>query len=525
VPTDRSTVRKREDEAVSEPAFQRRGLGDVIPVPAEVRPDPAADFTIGEGTAIRTAPGSAEARRIGEYLAALLRPATGYALPVGEDSGEIALLLDPDADSESDGDADGDSDGDEGYRLEISASGVTVRAAAAAGLFAAVQTLRQLLPAAIDATGPQQGTWVLPGGQIVDRPRFPYRGAMLDIARHFFTVAEIKAYIDSLVQFKINHLHLHLTDDQGWRLEIDGWPRLTEVSGGEGTGVDGTGPGFLTRADYTELVGYAADRFVTIVPEIDMPGHVNAAQVAYPELTADGVAVAPRTDMEVGYSSLVADKEETYAFVEDVVREVAALTPGPYLHIGGDEAQATTAEDYRTFIQRVLPLVAKYGKRVVGWHEMAGVELPETAIAQYWRIEATDEGTARAAANGSKVIMSPADRTYLDMKYTPDSKHGLDWAGVIDVERSYDWDPADRLPGVAEEALLGVEAPLWSETLRSLTDVQTMTYPRLPAVAEIGWSPRATHDWESFRRRLAAFAPRWRNQGIAFHPSPEIPWT
>ena len=501
---------------MSEPAMQRRGLGDVIPVPADVRPDPAGDFTLGTGTAIRTAPGSAEAARIGEYLAALLRPATGYPLPVGPESGEIALLLD--------GDADGGTDGDEGYRLDIGASGVTVRAGAPAGLFAAVQTLRQLLPPAIDAAGPQPGPWVLPGGRIEDRPRFAYRGAMLDIARHFFTVDEIKSYVDSLVQFKINHLHLHLTDDQGWRLEIAGWPRLTEVSGGAGTGVDGAGPGYLTQADYTDLVAYAADRFVTIVPEIDMPGHVNAAQVAYPELTADGAAVAPRTDMEVGYSSLVAGREETYAFIEDVVREVAALTPGPYLHIGGDEAQATTAEDYRTFIQRVLPLVAKYGKRVIGWHEMAGVELPETAIAQYWRTEATDEGTARAAANGSKVIMSPADRSYLDMKYTAQSPLGLDWAGLIDVERAYGWDPADRLPGVGEEALLGVEAALWSETLRTLADVQTMTFPRLPAVAEIGWSPRATRDWESFCRRLAAFAPRWRRQGIAFHPEPGIPW-
>ncbi len=499
---------------MSEPAAQRRELGDVIPVPADVRPDPSADFTIAADTAIRTQPGSAEARRIGEHLASLLRPATGYALPVGAESGAIALLLD----------GDGDEDGDEGYRLEITPSGVTIRAAAPAGLFAAVQTVRQLLPAAIDATSPQPAAWVLPGGQIVDRPRFAYRGVMLDIARHFFTVDEIKSFLDSVVQFKINHLHLHLTDDQGWRLGIDGWPRLTEISGGEGTGVDGTGPGYLTRADYAELVGYAADRYVTIVPEIDMPGHVNAAQVAYPELTADGVAVTPRTDTEVGYSSLVADKEETYAFVEDVIREVSALTPGPYLHIGGDEAQATPAEDYRTFIQRVLPLVAKYGKRVVGWHEMAGVELPETAIVQYWRIEATDEGTARAAANGSKVIMSPADRTYLDMKYTADSRLGLDWAGVIDVEKAYQWDPADRLPGVGEDALLGVEAPLWSETLRSLTDVLTMTYPRLPAVAEIGWSPRSTHDWENFRGRLAAFGPRWRRQGIAFHSSPEIPW-
>jgi hexosaminidase len=499
---------------VSEPAVQRRGLGDVIPVPAGVRPDPAADFTIGEGTAIRTTPGSAAAARIGEHLAAQLRPATGYALPVG-DAGEIALLLD----------GSGDVEDDESYRLEIGTAGVTVRAVTPAGLFAAVQTLRQLLPAAIDAAGPQAESWVLPGGVIEDRPRFAYRGAMLDIARHFFTVDEIRSYIDSLVQFKINHLHLHLTDDQGWRLAIDGWPRLTEVSGGAGTGVDGTGPGYLTQADYTGLVAYAAARFVTIVPEIDMPGHVNAAQVAYPQLAADGAVPVPRTDTEVGYSSLVAGREETYAFLDDVLREVAALTPGPYLHIGGDEAQATPPEDYRTFIQRVLPLVAKYGKRAVGWHEMAGVELPETAVAQYWRIEAEDAGTARAAANGSKVIMSPADRTYLDMKYTADSPLGLDWAGVISVERSYDWDPADRLPGVDEEHLLGVEAPLWSETLRSLADVETMTYPRLPAVAEIGWSPRETHDWESFRRRLAAFAPRWRNQGVAFHDSPEIPWS
>ncbi|MEU7906711.1 beta-N-acetylhexosaminidase [Actinoplanes sp. NPDC049118] len=499
---------------MSEPVLERRGLGDVIPAPADVRPDPAAAFTIDAGTAIRTAPGSVEARRVGEHLAALLRPATGFALPVGEGSGAIALLLDGD-----------DALGDEGYHLEVSTAGATVHAVAPAGLFAAVQTLRQLLPAAIDAATPQEGAWVLPGGQIVDRPRFAYRGAMLDLARHFFTSDEIRSYIDSIVQFKINHLHLHLTDDQGWRLEIDGWPALTAISGGEGTGVDGTGPGFLTKADYAGIVAYAAERFVTIVPEIDMPGHVNAAQHAYPELTADGLAVPQRTDREVGYSSFVADQEGTYAFIEDVLREVAALTPGPYLHIGGDEAQATTAEDYRTFIQRVLPLVAKYEKRAIGWHEMAGVELPDTAIPQYWRTEAADDGTARAAANGSKVIMSPADRTYLDMKYTADSPLGLDWAGHIDVERAYGWDPADRLPGVGEESLLGVEAPLWSETLRSLTDVETMTYPRLPAIAEIGWSPRSAHDWESLRARLAAFAPRWRNQGVAFHPSPEIPWT
>jgi hexosaminidase len=473
----------------------------VLPVPAQVRPDPAADFTISDGTAISAGPGAAQ-------LAALLRAATGHPLPVRDGAAEITLLLD-------DNGNDAGGLGDEGYAITIAAGGVTIRAAATAGLFWAGQTLCQLLPVA-GAT--------LPGGEIVDRPRFAYRGAMLDVARHFWTVDEVKAYVDALVQFKVNYLHLHLTDDQGWRLEIDSWPRLTEVSGGTGTGVDGVGPGFYTQAEYADLVAYAADRFVTVVPEIDMPGHVNAAQVAYEELTEDGIAAKPRTDQEVGYSSLVAGKEETYAFVEDVIREVAALTPGPYLHIGGDEAKATSPDDYRTFMTRVLPLVAKYGKHAIGWHEMAAVELPETAVPQFWRTEATDEGTARAAANGSKVIMSPADRTYLDMKYTADSPLGLDWAGLIDVARAYGWDPATRLPGVGEDALLGVEAALWSETLRTLDDVLTMTFPRLAAIAEIGWSPRETHDWASFRRRLAGYGPRWAAQGIAFHRSPEIDW-
>jgi hexosaminidase len=474
-----------------------RDLGDVIPAPAKARPVPAGDFTITDSTAIAAAPGA-------ERLAELLRAATGCPLPVRAGAAEITSVLD-----ESGG------YGAEGYALNIAADGVTIRAATPAGLFWAAQTLSQLLPVAGST---------LPGGEIVDRPRFGYRGVMLDVARHFWTVDEVKAYIDAIVGFKINHLHLHLTDDQGWRLEITSWPRLTEISGGPGTGVDGAGPGFYTQDDYAELVAYAAERFVTIVPEIDMPGHVNAAQVAYEELTPDGKPALPRTDEEVGYSSLVVGKPETYAFVEDVIREVAALTPGPYLHIGGDEAEATSAEDYRTFMTRVLPLVAKYGKRAVGWHEMAAVELPETAVPQFWRIEAADEGTARAAAGGSKVIMSPADRTYLDMKYTAESPLGLDWAALIDVRRAYDWDPATRLPGVGEDALLGVEAPLWAETLRTLDDVLTMTFPRLPAIAEIGWSPRDTHDWASFRRRLAGWGPRWAARGIAYHRAAEIDW-
>lgn len=483
-----------------------RQLGDVIPLPVSVRPDPSGNFRIEPGLAVSTVPAAAG---VAEQLAELLRHATGLPVPLA-DGGSVRILL------------GGYDKNPEAYRLEITADGVTLSASTNRGLFAGIQTLRQLLP----PTGGAGLTAevVLPGGTIEDAPRFGYRGTMLDLARHFFRPDEIKSYLDAIVQFKINHLHLHLTDDQGWRLEIPGWPRLTAISGGPGTGCDGEGPGFFTADEYRDLVAYAERLFVTIVPEIDLPGHVNAVQVAYPELTRDGMPVGPRTDAEVGYSSLVAGKEETYAFVEDVLREVAALTPGPYLHIGGDEAFSTPPEDYRTFLERVLPMVGRCGKRVIGWHEMAAVELPADAIAQYWRIEPAEDGVARAAARGHQVIMSPADRVYLDMKYEKSTRLGLDWAGLVGVERSYDWDPADRLPGVGEESVLGVEAPLWSETLRSMADVQYMAFPRLAAVAEVGWTPRAARNWPSFRRRLGEFGPRWAAQGINFYRSPEIDW-
>ncbi|SNY30497.1 hexosaminidase [Paractinoplanes atraurantiacus] len=483
-----------------------RQLGDVIPLPVSVRPDPSADFRIAPDVSVGA---GGEAAAVADELAVLLRQATGFAVPRVAGAAPIHLVVEEDA-----------AKSPEHYRLDVTAGGVTLRAPTAQGLFAGLQTFRQLLPAET-GTAPMN----IPGGRIEDEPRFPYRGAMLDLARHFYAPADLRSYIDTIAQFKINHLHLHLTDDQGWRLEIAGWPLLTEVSGGEGTGVDGAGPGFLTAREYTDLVAYAATRFVTIVPEIDLPGHVNAVQFAYPELTADGVPVQQRVDAEVGYSSLPIGKEITYTFVEDVIRTVAELTPGPYLHIGGDEAFSTTAEDYRTFMSRVLPLAGKYGKRAIGWHEMAAVDLPASAIPQYWRIEPADDGVARAAAAGHQVIMSPADRSYLDMKYDESSPLGLDWAGLVSVERSYDWDPADRLPGVPEESLLGVEAPLWSETLRSLSDVQFMAFPRLPAIAEIGWTPRAARDWRSLRRRLAAFGPRWEAQGVNFHRSAEIDWS
>ncbi|GAB3935410.1 hypothetical protein GCM10027614_10090 [Micromonospora vulcania] len=308
--------------AAAAPTVGTRQLSDVIPVPVESHPDAQSAFRLGPLTVIRTAPGSLAAWQVGRQLAATLRPATGYPLPVlpvrSTPLPEIALVL-------------GATDarvGQEGYQLDVTRRGVTIRANTPAGLFAGTQTLRQLLPAQIEASNRQRITWTVPGGRIVDYPRFAYRAAMLDLARHFHTVDEITAYVDLLSQYKINYLHLHLTDDQGWRIQIDSWPRLTTVGGGPGTGVDGVGPGFLTKADYKAVVAYAAARHITIVPEIDMPGHTNAAQSTYAELNCDGVAPAPRTDMAVGYSSLCIDDELTYRFVEDVIRELAEITPG-----------------------------------------------------------------------------------------------------------------------------------------------------------------------------------------------------
>lgn len=492
-----------------------KSLSDVVPAPASVVPDARQAFQLSWRTVIFTQAGSSEAARVGRQLADVLRPSTGFVLPVVPsvfDGPGISLLLrgaDPRV-------------GQQGYQLTVSRSGVVIRANTPAGLFAGTQTLRQLLPAAVESSHRQRGPWIVPGGKIVDFPRFEVRGAMLDVARHFFSVAEVKRYIDQIAQYKINQLHLHLADDQGWRIEIPGWPRLTSYGGS--TEVGGTPGGFYTARDYSELVAYARSKFITIVPEIDMPGHSNAALASYAELNCDGVAPPLYTGTDVGFSSFCVDKEITYKFLDDVIRELARLTPGEYLHIGGDEAHSTKPADYVKFMNRVLPIVAKYGKKATGWHEIVGANPPASTVAQYWGLDAEDAGMAAAAARGNKILLSPADRSYLDMKYTPATPLGQDWAALIEVDRAYGWDPGAFLHGVPESAIRGVEAPLWTETITDSADIEFMAFPRLPAEAELGWSPASTHSWPSFRTRLAQQGARWTVQGVNFYRSPQIPW-
>jgi hexosaminidase len=324
------------------------------------------------------------------------------------------------------------------------------------------------------------------------------------------------------VLYKVNVLHVHLSDDQGWRIVIDSWPRLATYGGS--TAVGGDPGGYYTKADYTEIVNYAAARYLTVVPEIDMPGHTNAALASYAELNCDGVAPPLYTGTRVGFSSLCVPLPLTYTFVDDVMRELTALTPGPYVHIGGDEASSTSPADYTYFLDQAQAIVGSHGKTVVGWHDVVNAnELPST-IAQFWGTTTTNDAVAQAAANGTKVIMSPANKAYLDMKYRGSTRLGQRWAGLIEVQDAYGWNPGAYLTGVGEASVIGVEGPLWTETIRTSADIEYMAFPRLPALMELAWSPWSTHDWTSFSQRLGAQGPRWRVMGMNYYKSQQIIW-
>ncbi|QIS14944.1 beta-N-acetylhexosaminidase [Nocardia arthritidis] len=499
--------------AVADNPSAERTVNDIVPVPVQAQADPNGDFTLTSDSVIRA---EYQAQDVAEYLGQLLRPATGFALPVVDPSDRskpgITLCL---------GDA-GPDVGNEGYKLAVAKDGITLSANTTDGLFEGIQSLRQLFPAAINKTGVQQQNWTVSGGTVLDYPRFARRGAMLDVARHFFTPDQVKRYIDEVAQYKINTLHLHLTDDQGWRIEIKSWPKLAEIGGQ--TAVNGDPGGYYTQDQYTDIVNYAASRHITVVPEVDMPGHTNAAQASYGELNCDGKPVPPRTDIEVGYSSLCIPSPTTYKFVEDVISELAALTPGPYIDLGGDEAHSTSPADYNAFYQKVMPLAAQYDKKIQAWHNIVVANPPTSAIPEYWDTANSNADVVAAAGRGNKILMAPANKAYLDMKYTPDDPLGLHWAGYVEVKDSYNWDPATFLQGLSEDQIAGVEAPIWSETLRTSADIEYQAFPRLAGIAEIGWSPAATHNWDSYRARLAKQGLIWTAQGINFYRSPQVDW-
>ncbi len=480
---------------------------NLIPMPASINPS-AGEFTLSRTTKIFATDGKTLA--IGKLLASYIEQHTQLqpAVVVDDQSqGNIHLKLISDPNL-----------GEEGYELVIQTDSIYVTANQPAGLFYGIQTLRQLISAHHSTTSTRLSTSLkLPAVSIQDSPHFSWRGAMLDVARHFFRVEDVKRYIDLISHYKINRLHLHLTDDQGWRIEIKAWPKLTEV--GAQTQVNGNGGGFYTQEQYKEIVEYASSHFVMIIPEIDTPGHTNAALASYPELNVSEEATNLYEGTEVGFSSLGINMQVTYKFLDDVICELAEISPAPYIHIGGDEARSTPIEDYKKFIKLFQQIVFSHNKIPIGWAEIGEAELDPRTIAQHWFGAAYQE----AKIQGCKIILSPANKTYLDMKYDASSPLGLDWAGLISVKDAYDWEPGSYMDKLTEQDILGIEAPLWAETLLTIRDIEFLAFPRLPGLAELAWSPKV-QGWDEYKQRLAKHGKHMEALNINFFKSPDIDW-
>ena len=485
----------------------------IIPKPVSVVSD-SGSFTLTTRTDILVPGERDELVQVGQYLADILNRSTGLGVEVVSGAkrpgkGDIKLAL-----SEDDSGL-----GDEGYELVITGKLLTVKAYRPAGLFYGIQTIRQLLPAKVELNTLQEGPWEIATGTIRDYPYYKYRGAMRDVVRHFFSVDDIKIFIDQMAAYKMNVLHMHLTDDQGWRIEIRSWPNLTahggktEVGGGEG--------GFYTQEEYSDIVKYAAERFITIVPEIDMPGHTNAALSSYAELNIGRNATEPYTGTRVGFSTLDTRSETTYRFIDDVISELAALTPGPMIHIGGDESNSTKHDDYIYFVNRVQDIVISHGKKVQGWDEIALATLKPGAVVQYWSKAAN---AIRGVEQGARVLMSPSKYAYIDMKYDSTSIYGYNWAGYIEVDDAYNWDPENLVPGIKKENIVGIETPLWSETVSDRQQAEYLLFPRLLGYAEIGWTQAGSRYWDDYMVRLSDHGARMNAMGINFYPSNRVEW-
>lgn len=471
---------------------------------------------------------------IGRHLAARLAPATGYQFkilkkaPAGE---TVTLELKIDTRLER--------MGPEAYRIKVTPVKVSLRAAGLAGLFYATQTLLQLLPSQILRQAKMEGVdWSFPCVEIEDKPRFGWRGAMLDVSRHFMPKEFVKKVIDLLALHKMNVLHLHLTDDQGWRIEIKKYPRLTSVGGwraetlaghffaNENPVYDATPHGgFYTQEDVRELVAYASDRCVNIVPEIEMPGHSQAAIAAYPELGNTGQTLPVFTTWGIN-ENVYNVNESTLTFMKDVLEEVVGLFPSTFIHVGGDEcpkiqwkesadAQARKKtlglEDEDAlqsyFIRQIDAYLTAKGRRLIGWDEILEGGLAQNATVMSWRGE---EGGILSANAGHDVVMAPNEFTYLDHYQSEDQEHEpLAIGGFLPMSKVYAYEPIPK--GIAPDKshhVLGAQVQLWTEYVPTPKQAEFMIFPRLSAFSEVAWSPKKGKDYDGFLARLAAHVER-----------------
>jgi hexosaminidase len=506
---------------------------NIIPQVAQHAPR-AGVFGLSQNTVLVA---QGEAVSEAEKLAARLRASTGLPLPVQASANSSAIVLTLDASLSP--------LGDEGYALDATPERIDLRAPKAAGLFYAGITLLQLLPPAVFSSAPQAGVeWSVPCGRIEDQPRFRWRGMHLDVARHFMPVAFVKKFIDLLALHKMNTFHWHLTEDQGWRIEIKKYPRLTEVGAWrketragherDGAGFDGVPHGgFYTQDEAREVVAYAAARHINVVPEIEMPGHAQAAIAAYPELgnTDEKLEVWP----QFGVNRHVVNVEEsTVLFYQDVLREVLDIFPGRFIHVGGDECpkdewraseraqarmQALGLKDEHElqswFIRRMDDFLNAHGRTLIGWDEILEGGLAQNAVVMSWRGE---EGGIDAARAGHDVVMAPNRYVYFDYYITEDkANEPLAIGGFLPLDKVYGYEPVPaQLSADEARHVLGAQGALWTEYMKTPAQVEYMAFPRVCALSEGVWSPAARKDYADFLQRMAAHTQRLDALGVNY---------
>jgi hexosaminidase len=494
----------------------------------------AGEFVLNNDAAILVDKNSADAARVGQQLAERIRRSTGFNMAVTPFDGNTAthnaiMLTAKQANT---------AIGAEGYTLDATTDGVTIAAGDGPGLFYGVQTLLQLLPPQILSAAKAEGSvaWKMPAVHIEDQPRFHWRGLLLDVARHFFNKEEVKNYIDLMAQHKFNALQLHLTDDDGWRIEIKRYPKLTEIGAwrkdigfgldakdGTAYGLDGRYGGFYTQDDIREIVAYAKARYITIVPEIEMPGHSGAARRVYPEYGCKD-----------GQSAFCAGNDATFAFLEGVLAEVLDLFPGKDIHVGGDEVKK---DDWKTcekcqarirqeglsdetelhgyFMRRIKKFLDAKNRTTVGWDEADSRRggVAPYAIVMSWKD--IDAGILAASA-GLDVIMIPHFHCYFDY-YQAQAGEPKASGIVLPLKTAYSFEPVPAsLPADKVKHVLGAGGALWSELFPNYAHVQYMTYPRACALAEVTWTDAKMKNWEDFRNRLDMHLQRLKAQGVNY---------
>jgi hexosaminidase len=521
----------------------------IVPEPVKIEKTQGI-FTLSSSTKIITQKNN-DLTRIAGYFNEKIKPSTGITLQTTEAAGNgIQFSLLSKADPKL---------GNEGYLLEVTPSNVSIKANSPAGIFYGIQTLLQLLPKEIENKSLTKNViWTIPGVSITDYPRFAWRGVMLDVSRHFFPKEYVKNYIDQIARYKMNRFHWHLTDDNGWRIEMKSLPKLTEVGswrvprvGSFGSndapkpGEKATDGGFYTQADIKEVIAYAKDRFVEILPEVDVPGHSMAAIAAYPELcvTKDtSIRVNPGSNFATwhgnGKFTMHTDNtvnpadEYVYTFLDKVFTEIATLFPFEYIHIGGDECykgywerdanvqafmkknNIKNGEELQSyFTKRLTKMIIAKNKKVIGWDEILEGGLAPGAAVMSWR---GTKGGIEAAHQKHPVVMSPAPMYYLDMNQGESSIE----PPIYDIARlktTYTHEPMP--PGVDTTYILGGQGNLWTEQIPTTYQVEYMTYPRALALSESFWSPKPKKDWSNFMSKVEDHFVRFDNAGINYSPA------